>query len=87
MTRIAIEETTVGQLAGVRVGMGNAVLSGDFELPDGSRGEGPACGLFWEDGDAWVGLGSELTLAGTTWRVIEITKERGVLGTVVLEAL
>lgn len=86
MTRIEIEETTVAELDGVRVGMGNAVLSGEYELPDGSRGTGAACGLFWEDGDVWVGKGSEFALAGTTWRVVGLTKERGVLGSVVLEA-
>lgn len=85
MKSIAIEETTIVLVEGHKVGMGNAVLQGDFQLPDGTACQGPACGLFWEDGDAWVGQGSEVVLFGVRYRVVSLDKQRGQLATVVLE--
>ena len=83
--RISIEETTIELIEGQKVGMGNAVLSGEYTLPDGSTCTGPACALFWEDGGAWVGPGSELALHGVLFKVVALDKVRGVLATVILE--
>ncbi len=85
-----IEETTVGMLGDMRVGMGNMVFEGDYELPDGTMAHGLACALVpleEEDNKLWVGLNSEVTIDGTRWKVVDIRKERNENGYVTLEQI
>jgi hypothetical protein len=78
-----IEETTVGELSGVRVPMAN-MFTGSYELPDGSTAQGVVCALILPAGPTFVGLGSEVVVEGDRWRVTAIDKPSGGLGTVTL---
>lgn len=80
-----IEETTVGFLGECRVPMANVVKEGRFLLPDGSQGSGLACLLILPDGDVWVGVGSEVTVNGETWRVTQVNCPDDDNGSVTLE--
>jgi hypothetical protein len=83
-TRETIEETTVGQLLGVRVPMGN-MTRGSYQRADGAVVEGPICALALEGGAIFVGTGSEVAVGGGRWRVVSVDKEAGQLGSVTLE--
>ena len=79
-----IEETTVGDLGGVRVPMGN-MTTGTYTLPDGSEGRGTICSLALPDRiGVFVGLGSVVDVQGTRWEVVGIDKPPGQLGSVTL---
>jgi hypothetical protein len=79
-----IDETTVGDLGGVRVPMGN-MTTGTYTLPDGSEGRGTICSLALPDQvGVFVGLGSVVDVQGTRWEVIGIEKPPGQLGSVTL---
>lgn len=85
--RVEITETTVGELGGVRVPMGN-MTTGSYLLPDGRQAQGPICSLALPDQvGVFVGVGSELRVGGLDWRVVAIDKVPGQLGTVVLERI
>lgn len=80
-----IEETTVGDLGGVSVPMGN-MTTGSYTLPDGSTTSGTICSLAISEGPGvFVGLGSEVQVGGATWRVVAIEKTRGQPGSVTLQ--
>ncbi len=82
-----IEETTVGDLGGVRVPMGN-MTQGAYTLPDGSQRHGWICALALPPGPGtFVGAGSVVTVEGTPWEVLEVNKTPGVLGSVRLRRL
>jgi len=72
---VEIEETTVGDLDGVAVPFGNAW---DAEY---HAATGPARGysgvLFLPGGPVRVGAGSEVTVAGQGWRVLEVARRGG----------
>ncbi len=80
-----IDETTVGDLDGHRVPMGN-MTTGSYTLPDGSTATGTICSLAITEGPGvFVGLGSEVVVGGRTWRVVAIEKTRGEPGSVTLQ--
>ncbi len=79
-----IEETTVGDLNGVRVPMGN-VIEDDYTLPDGTVARGLVCALALESGPLWVGAGSVVEVGGATWRVVSVKRPPGERGEVTLE--
>lgn len=82
-----IDETTVGNLNGVPVPMGN-MTQGSYKLPDGSTVYGWICSLALPDQvGVFVGVGSEVTVGGVTWEVVDIEKEKGKLGSVTLRAM
>ncbi|MCK6505297.1 hypothetical protein L6R53_18170 [Myxococcota bacterium] len=82
-----IDETTVGDLGGVRVPMGN-MTTGTYTLPDGSEGRGTICSLALPGQvGVFVGLGSVVDVQGTRWEVIGIEKPPGQLGSVTLRRL
>ncbi len=82
--RETIDETTVGDLAGVRVGMGN-MTHGSYDTPDGARqGIIGALAVPGRVGQ-FVGLDSEIEVDGRLWRVVDIEKEKGKPGSVTLE--
>ena len=83
--RETIEETTVGDLDGTPVPMASMVLRGDYVLPDGATGTGP-CGVLVVDGGVWAGLGTQVTVNGRTWTVVEVHKEKGRAGWMTLES-
>lgn len=79
-----IDETTVGDLGGVRVPMGN-MTTGTYTLPDGSEGRGTICSLALPGQvGVFVGLGSVVDVQGTRWEVVGIEKPPGQLGSVTL---
>jgi hypothetical protein len=79
-----IDETTVGDLDGTRVPMGN-VTTGSYVLPDGTRKTGPICSLALPgDTSEFVGVGSVVTVAGTVWQVTEVVNPPEGLGSVTL---
>ena len=78
-----IDETTVGMLGDVRVPMGN-MTHGVYTLPDGTEAKGLICALALDDGPVFVGMGSEVEVGGTRWRVIGIESPEGELGSVTL---
>lgn len=84
---VQIEETTVVELGGERVGAGSVVLRGRFPLADGGEGEGP-CGVlaFASGASIWVGEGSEFEAGGQRWRVLAVRKQPGELGEIAIEA-
>ncbi len=86
--RETIEETTVGTLGNLSVGMGN-MTTGEYALPDGSLRVGTICFLAPEDRDGGilVGLGSQVEIGGFSWEVVAIEKPRGELGSVTLARL
>ena len=82
-----IDETTVGDLDGVRVPMGN-MTTGRYTLPDGSEQQGIICSLALPGRvGGFVGRGSVGDGEGTLWRVVHIEKPPGALGSVTLERL
>ena len=79
--RLRIEETTVGWVPGVAVGVGNIFVR-DWTEPDGRSGRGPTAKLALRPDDAAVAdseltvyRGMELELAGRRWRVDEVSLE------------
>ena len=81
-----IRETTVGDLDGVRVPMGNMLPVGTYSLPDGTETRGTCCTLALPpNGRATVGMGSEVVVEGSRWRVVDIERKPGQLGWVKLE--
>ncbi|MCB9778680.1 MAG: hypothetical protein H6742_08975 [Alphaproteobacteria bacterium] len=82
-----IDETTVGDLDGTRVPMGN-MTTGTYTLPDGTEQRGTICSLAVTEGPGvFVGLGSEVDVDGATWRVVAIEKPAGGLGSVTLQRI
>lgn len=64
-----IDETTVGDLDGVRVPMGN-VTHGRYALPDGTPASGPICSLALPGRvGVFVGRGSIVAIGGSRWLV------------------
>jgi hypothetical protein len=79
-----IEETTVGELGGVRVPMGN-MTRGKYRLPDGSEQEGLICSLALPgQTGVFVGLGSVVQVGAAAWEVVAIEKKDSALGSVTL---
>lgn len=81
-----IEETTVGDLDGVRVPMGN-MTRGAYKLPDGTEQTGLICALALKSGPVFVGKGSIVEVEGTRWEVTAIEKEGSERGSVTLKRL
>lgn len=82
-----IDETTVGDLDGVRVPMGN-VTHGSYTLPDGREAEGPICSLALPgQTGVFVGEGSVVEVEGTRWEVLSVEAPKGELGSVTLKKL
>ena len=83
-----IDETTVGDLDGVRVPMAN-VTHGEYTLPDGSTRRGDMCILVVPEtrGGVFVGAGSEVVVEGVRWRVLSVHNPPDDLGSVRLERL
>lgn len=79
-----IEETTVGDLGGVSVPMGNMFVD-TYTLPDGTTTKGLVCALALESGAVFVGKGSVVTVGATAWEVVAIEKPAGKLGSVSLK--
>jgi hypothetical protein len=82
--RETIDETTVGDLDGVRVPMAN-MTTGSYTRADGSEARGTICALVLPGGPVFVGLGSAVTLDGARWEVVAIEKSPGQFGSVTLE--
>lgn len=83
----SIEETTVGELSGRRVGMAN-VLQDAYVLPDGTSVTGLTCLLsVFDVGKYRVGEGSVVDVGGERWLVVKVTKVPGENGEVVLRRL
>ena len=79
-----IEETTVGDLDGVRVGMGN-MTQGAYTRADGSAAQGLVCSLAVDGAvGVFVGLGSAVQVRGVAWEVVAIEKTPGQPGSVTL---
>ena len=81
-----IDETTVGMLGVVRVPMGNMTF-GTYTLPDGSTARDWICSLALEGGGVFVGKGSMVEVGGVSWRVVEVRKTPGELGSVTLQRM
>ena len=83
-----IDETTVGDLDGVRVPMAN-VTHGEYALPDGSIRRGDMCILVLPDtnGGVFVGAGSEVEVEGVRWRVLSVDNPPDDCGSVRLERM
>ena len=83
-----IDETTVGDLDGIRVPMGN-MTPGTYTLPDGTERKWLICSLVLPGGGpgVFVGEGSEVTVGESRWRVIAVVKPAGELGSVTLQKL
>ena len=82
-----IEETTVGDLDGTRVPMGNCMTS-TYVLPSGEERRGPVCSLALpNDAHQWVGAGSVVDVDGTRWQVLEVVNPSEGLGSVTLKRL
>ena len=80
-----IDETTVGDLDGTRVPMGN-VTKGAYTLPDGTQKRGVICSLVVTDGPGvFVGAGSIVTVNGTQWKVLNVEQPPNDLGSVTLQ--
>ncbi len=81
-----IDETTVGDLGGARVPMGN-ITRGTYSLPDGSEKTGYICSLRLPGttGPTWVGAGSVVSVDGVLWTVLAVEKTPGQPGTVRLQ--
>lgn len=83
----SIEETTVGELSGLRVGMAS-VTTGEYALADGSRKTGRMCALAINGAvGVFVGVGSVVTVNGARWEIIGLEKTPGELGEVRLRLL
>jgi len=85
-----IDETTVGDLDGVRVPMGN-VTHGEYTLPDGTTKTGDICSLVIpgreRGGGVFVGAGSVVEVDGTKWKVLAVDNPTEGLGSVRLQKL
>ncbi len=82
-----IDETTVGDLGGVRVPMGN-VTHGTYTLPDGTTATGPICSLALPgQTGVFVGKGSVVAVDGTRWQVEAVVAPPTGLGSVRLRRL
>lgn len=81
-----IEETTVGDLDGVRVPMGN-MTRGTYTLPDGTEQTGLICALALKPSPQFVGKGSVVEIDGARWEVTAIEKEGTAPGSVTLRRL
>lgn len=82
-----IDETTVGDLAGKSVPMGNMTRM-DYTLPDGTTRNGLVCSLAIAGRvGVFVGLDSVVDVEGAHWQVISIEKTPGQLGSVTLKKL
>lgn len=82
-----IEETTMGSLGTVPVGMANAGKNFKYTLPNGKEVQGEACLLVLPDRQVWVGAGSEVQVEGATWRITKVEVPEDDNGTVYLELL
>lgn len=78
-----IEETTVGDLDGTRVPMGNLAKT-TYTRADGTSAEGWTCTLALASGPVVVGVGSAVTIDGKRWEVTAVEKPAGELGSVTL---
>ena len=79
-----IDETTVGELDGVRVPMGN-MTTGEYVLPDGTKKHGPICSLALPGGPGvFVGVGSEVMVDNNRWTVTVVDNPPEGLGSVTL---
>lgn len=83
-----IEETTVGDLGGHRVPMGN-VTRGRYTIPDGTEREGPICSLVLPgvSPGVFVGAGSVVEVGGHRWEVLEVESPASGPGNVRLKRL
>jgi hypothetical protein len=83
-----IEETTVGDLGGHRVPMGN-MTRGTYTLPDGSERTGPICSLVLpgRSPGVFVGQGSVVTVGEHRWEVVTVDQPAEGLGNVTLKRL
>jgi hypothetical protein len=82
-----IEETTVGNLDGTRVGVSN-IWERQYNLPDGISRLGMTAILSpFNDKDVVVGQGSIVTIGQTQWEVITVEKTQGKRGEVRLKKL
>lgn len=83
-----IEETTVGDLDGHRVPMGN-VTTGIYTLPDGTERHGDVCSLVLPDRSpgVFVGQGSVVTVGAHRWEVMTVDNPAQGLGSVTLKRL
>jgi hypothetical protein len=83
-----IEETTVGDLDGHRVPMGN-VTTGAYTLPDGTERTGPICSLVLpgQSPGVFVGKGSVVTVGEHRWEVLAVDKPANGPGSVRLQRL
>lgn len=80
-----IDETTVGDLDGTRVPMGN-VTHGTFTLPDGTEKKGDICSLVISEGPGvFVGAGSVVEVDGVKWTVLKVDNPASGLGSVTLQ--
>lgn len=69
---VEILETTVGDVGGVSVAVGN-VFEREYALPDGGRRSGLTAPLIFSDGRReLVGRGSRLEIGGREWEVAEV---------------
>ena len=85
----AITETTVGELDGVRVGVGN-IWERDYVDAEGTARNGVTARVAWTDAggtERWevVGVGSRLAFVASAWQVTRIEKVAGTPGEVVWE--
>lgn len=83
-----IEETTVGDLGGYRVPMGN-VTRGTYRMPDGSERTGDICSLVLpgQSPGIFVGAGSVVTVGDTSWEVLQVDNPSSGNGSVTLKQL
>jgi len=82
-----ITETTVGDLGGESVPMGNMTRM-DYLLPDGTTRNGLVCSLAIGGRiGVFVGLDSIVDVEGTRWQVTGIEKVPNQLGSVTLKRL
>lgn len=83
-----IQETTVGDLAGVSVGAAN-MWEREFVDGAGTARRGLTARLDWEEGGETrrvvVGEGSIVEIGGHRWQVVRLVKTEGANGTVALK--
>ena len=83
----SIEETTVGDLDGTPVPMGNMTVM-DYDLPDGRSRHGLVCSLALPGQiGTFVGLGSVIQVGDARWEVVGIEKPDDDNGEVTLKKL
>ena len=81
---VEIKETTVGNLGGVDIGVGN-IWEREYTLPDGTSRSGPTAQLFIEEERLIVGKGSVITVDKSRWEVVDVEMKE--LGTVKLKQI